>query len=362
MKAILVRAPNWIGDQILAFPFYHYLRKSYPGARIIAACPPWVADVQFRHLVNHVIRLPKPESASLWDRFAAIEGGVRDLRAVEDEFDLAISLPNSFGAAWFIWRSGALVKRGYLADGRGVLLNDGIPMGAGQTLHRAQAYLNLLPDAARRNCKRHAEFWGVAPENELDPFIPGELERFDAAIAWPTADPLDPPTRKFWILAPGATADSRRWGLDRFARLAKQVHADTGWQGLVIGGEAEKEGGARLAGDPDLGLLDWTGLGSVSKYWRCFSEARLTICNESGLAHVAALCGSPVQIVCGAADPKRTKPVGPGAVQVAINAVDCWPCEKNICLLKDDAARNQCLRGIEPDRVWEEARRVARKN
>ena len=28
IKKLLVRAPNWIGDQVLAFPFFHYLRKA----------------------------------------------------------------------------------------------------------------------------------------------------------------------------------------------------------------------------------------------------------------------------------------------------------------------------------------------
>lgn len=50
-QKILVRAPNWIGDQILAYPFFHHLRAGYPGAQITAVCQPWVASVQFRHLV-----------------------------------------------------------------------------------------------------------------------------------------------------------------------------------------------------------------------------------------------------------------------------------------------------------------------
>ena len=54
---ILVRAPNWIGDQVLAFPFFHHLRKAYPKAHIAAVCVPWVENVQFKTLVDEVIVL-----------------------------------------------------------------------------------------------------------------------------------------------------------------------------------------------------------------------------------------------------------------------------------------------------------------
>ena len=30
-QKILIRAPNWIGDQILAYPCFQYLRAGYPS-------------------------------------------------------------------------------------------------------------------------------------------------------------------------------------------------------------------------------------------------------------------------------------------------------------------------------------------
>ena len=74
-QKILIRAPNWIGDQILAYPCFQYLRAGYPTAQITAVCQPWVASVQFRHLVDEVYVLPQPTGTSAWARARALGSG-----------------------------------------------------------------------------------------------------------------------------------------------------------------------------------------------------------------------------------------------------------------------------------------------
>lgn len=103
-------------------------------------------------------------------------------------------------------------------------------------------------------------------------------------------------------------------------------------------------------------LLDFTALGPPSCLWKIFRQSRFTVSNDSGLAHIAALAGAFVQIVWGAGDPLRTRPLGPGRVQVAVNPVDCWPCEKNSC--QQSASLNlQCLLGLKPETIWKEIER-----
>lgn len=353
-----MRAPNWIGDQVLAFPFFHYLRKAYPNAHIASVCVPWVSDIQFRGLVDEVIALERP-GAGAWEKFKQLNSQSKKI-AQAGPWDLAISLPNSFSAAWLLRRVGAERRRGYKFEGRGVLLNERIPMPdeTFEIHHRAQAYVDLLPDEAKptRSVK---EFWGVLPENELDDPIPGELQHFDPEKHWP-AERVEKPKGLYWILAPGATADSRRWPLEYFIQLARLITEQTTLTGVIVGGPKEAPIAERLCQFEELNLVDYTARGSVASLSSLFSGAEFTVTNESGLAHVAALCGSLVQIVCGAADPRRTRPVGPGLVQVSLNAVECWPCERNTC--SQPVEKNiQCLRGIKPESVWEEIKRGLRK-
>jgi heptosyltransferase-2 len=357
MSSILVRSPNWIGDQVLAYPFHHYLRQAYPSSRITAVCVPWVEDLQFRNLVDEVVVLEKPAGPGLLDRFRVLEDCARRLRAA-GPWDLAFSLPNSFSAAWLLYRAGARRRRGYRVDGRGLLLDEAVAWDPSPERHRAQAYVDLLPERARPD-RPAREFWGIPPENDLEPGVEGVLERFDAPAAWRGFEPVQPPAGPYWVLAPGATAESRRWPLEYFVQLASRVREQTGWTGAIVGGPKEAPLADELGRDARLGLVDYTARGPVPVLSRLFAGARFTVCNESGLAHVAALCGSPVQIVCGAADPRRTRPLGPGRVQVAINPVECWPCERNFCD-QPPGLKIQCLRGIAPESIWEEIRRGIR--
>lgn len=355
---ILVRSPNWIGDQILAFPFFYYLRRAFPKAHICVVCVPWVKDVQFKGLVDEVFTLDRPAESHLFAKLSALEKSAARAREMAP-WDLGISLPNSFSAAWFLFRAGVKKRRGYAADGRGFLLTDPIPLDR-EVQHRADSYVKLLENISQ-NTKTHLKempakkFWGVLPENDLDSGIPGILKSFNAQKEWKQNTVFECPSEPYWIMAPGTTAESRRWPLDRFATLARLIQEETGWKGLIVGGQSESELAHRLLQDPTLKLEDWTARGSVGSYWKLFQNARFTVCNDSGLGHVASLCGSPVQVVWGAGNPKRTEPIGPGKVKILFNPVDCWPCESNICF-QPDGRKLECLKGIEPEALWKEIR------
>jgi len=385
VKTILVRAPNWIGDQILSYPFFHFLREAYPSAQITVACPPWVQSVQFRNLVNQVILLPRPREASFLSRLDALEKGAEILRGM-GPWDLGITLPNSFSTAWFLLRAGARFRVGYATEARGLLLNGSVKWeksaqkalpGAPSRSHRSEAYLGLLQagdaklvnkfargdalgpvnklDQPRRvrDSRCGKDFWGIPALNHLDPGVPGIISTFDAESAWPDAEPLDPPPGPYWVLAPGSTAESRRWPPRYFADLARKIAEEKGWTGLVVGGISESDMAAEWERDRDLKLLDWTGRGTPASYWKVFKNAQLSVCNDSGLAHVASLCGSPVQVTWGGGNPLITEPIGPGRVQIAMNPVDCWPCERNTCNLVLEK-KLECLKGIYADAVWKD--------
>lgn len=338
MKRILVRAPNWIGDQIMAYPFYRELRARNPSAWIAVVCTEWVQDIQFRGFVDEVLVLPRRKGDSLFRTILTLIRFSSHLKK-RGPWDLGISLPNSFGAALLFLLSGVATRRGYDADARGWLLQERLEFPRDSSTHRAQAYLGLLPGPVPPY--EGQEFWHRSGEFSFDPYV-----------HWPEVEPLEPPEGAYFILAPGATADSRRWTVEQFADLTESLMARHGLKAVVVGGSAEKEIAATLF-RRGVQIEDYTGKGWVAAHWKLFRGARFTVCNESGLAHVAALCGSRVQIVCGAADPRRTRPIGPGAVQVKVNPLDCWPCERNLCRF-EDSRKNRCLKGIHPAHVLEE--------
>lgn len=346
---ILVRSPNWIGDQILAFPFFFFLRRAYPRARIAVSCVNWVESIQYRHLINDVFVIPKAADSSLLARWRALEEGARELRRA-GSWDLGFALPNSFSSAWLLFRAGVRARYGWNTDGRSLFLNRGQPLQ--DHLHRAESYVALLPGKDRPTGPLQ-EFWGLPAENELDSDIPGVLASFDWSSAW-GKNQLTPPREPYWVLAPGSAAPSRRWDVSKFTQLARAIREGTGLKGVIVGGVSEAPLAAQLAEDRSLQLTDLTAQGPVSQLAEVFAGARFTVANDSGLAHVASLCGSFVHIVWGAGDPKRTSPMGPGRVRMSLNPVDCWPCERNSCAQLEANRQYSCIQGIEPQRVWEE--------
>ena len=342
MKRILLRSPNWIGDQVLAYPFYRTLRDYYPKAWITAVCTAWVKDIQFRGLVDEVIVFPKNKDASLLQSVVTLKNFSKILKE-KGPWDLGIALPNSFSSGLLLKLAGAVQRRGYNTDARGMFLTQKLEWNPSPSVHRAQAYLNLLqpegiPSFDARN------YWTTSEERS-----------FDSVRYWPDANPIEPPREDYFLVAPGATAESRRWSVDQFSALIEDVYDRYGFRGVVIGGKAEKSIANEML-KRGLPVVDFTAMGSVAALWKLFRHAHFTLCNESGLAHVASLCGSKVHIVCGAADPKRTQPMGPGPVQVSFNPIECWPCERNVCKFTDSRV-NQCLKGISPSRVVEEIER-----
>lgn len=359
IRSIIVRSPNWIGDQILAYPFFYSLRQIFPKAHIAAVCTEWVKDVQFKKCVNEVVVLPSMKEKSVFEKISALGELARTLKKSRT-WDLGMTLPNSFSSAYLIWKVGARHRVGYATEGRGIFLNRAQKWNPDPAIHRAQSYLNLLKslDVPVVSINR---FWTQDAPNELDQPIPGVLDQFSAKQEWASPSlSLPASVKDYWVLAPGATADSRRWPAEYFLGLSDLIWEKLKIPGVIVGGPSEVTLAQELIrGRPEAQFVDLTSQGVVSQLAGIFERAKFSVCNESGLAHVAALCGSPVQIVCGAANPNRTAPTGPGRVRISINPVECWPCEKNHCFQPQDE-KIKCLRGISPQRVFEEVCSVAR--
>ena len=102
-RRLLVVAPNWLGDAVMALPAIADLRRAFPSARLVVAARASVAAMfDLAPGIDEVITLE-------WKRQR-----VRDRRRVatptsqrlrEAGCDAAILLPNSFASAWLVWRA-----------------------------------------------------------------------------------------------------------------------------------------------------------------------------------------------------------------------------------------------------------------
>ncbi|MBI4476519.1 MAG: lipopolysaccharide heptosyltransferase II, partial [Acidobacteria bacterium] len=335
---LLVVAPNWLGDAVMAIPVVHELRRHDAAAEIVVAARPHVASI-FEHVdgVNRVIATPD----RAWrngDRRGEIEQ-LREVRA-----DVALLLPNSFRSAWTVWKADVPERWGYRRDLRGRLLTKAVdPPRKG--LHQAEYYLELL---------RRLGWPAGSPHPVLHV---GEAMREQGrellrAAGWDTVMPLVG-------IAPGAAYGSaKRWPLGHVARLVELLHNQTSAIGVLFASPQETEIVAAIERElrGTRRAVNLAGRTDLRQLMAAASWCRTFVSNDSGAMHIASALGLPVIAVFGPTREYETGPLSagagaPGSV-VLTNPVWCRPCMLRACPID-----HRCMTGITPERVLEQVKK-----
>ena len=114
------------------------------------------------------------------------------------------------------------------------------------------------------------------------------------------------------VVHAGAAYASRRWPAERFAEVAHRLAAD-GFE-VVLTGSAEEAGLAedvrRRAGLPGSAVL--AGRTDLAALAALVAGARLVVCGDTGVAHLATACTTPSVLLFGPTSPARWGPARPG--------------------------------------------------
>ncbi len=342
MKRLVILAPNWLGDAVMALPAIADVRRSAPEASIAIAARPAIAPL-FRLVpgVDEIIVLSSP---------GAIRR-VADWRTVGDDlaeggFDSALLLPNSIHAAVLATRAGIPERWGYRGGWRGRLLTRAIARPS--AVHQVVWYQHLVEALGFANGP-------VEPRLQVPREARADAARLLKEDGWDGQAPLV-------ALAPGAAyGGAKRWPPDYFGELASMLAAD-GVSCVIVGGSAdaataadvthafsrerERNGGRKgrlhnLVGRTDLSVL--AGITTL---------CRTLVTNDSGAMHLAAAAGLGVTAVFGPTDDRATRPLGDQHT-VLTHPVWCRP-----CMLRECPLDHRCLRGVGVSAVLASARRA----
>lgn len=332
---VLVRAPNWLGDAVMALPALSHLADLLPGARISVLAVARVAPLFWhRPEVAEVITYPpRPPSGPLGPWLQALA------RLRRRHFDLAVLFPNSFESAFTVWLLGVPQRLGYATDGRGLLLNPALwGWRHLDRLHQVYRHLGLL--AA----------WGEPPTPRL-PHIPLESGERDRAREMAAAGGWRP-DRPLIGLSPGAAyGTAKQWPPERFAAVAEALRAETGAHIVLLGGGGDVTASRMVAGCMAAPPQDLTGRTDLRQALALSGCLDLLVTNDSGLMHAAAALGTPLVAVFGPTDPITTGPFTSQADLVSEPAA-CAP-----CLLRHCPTDHRCMLAVTPAAVLAAARR-----
>ncbi|NKY98760.1 glycosyltransferase family 9 protein [Nocardiopsis alborubida] len=110
------------------------------------------------------------------------------------------------------------------------------------------------------------------------------------------------------IVHPGAASGSRRWPAERFARVAGELSA-SGLRVLVTGSQNETALAERVAEAAGLGGRSvLAGRTSLDLLARLVSQARLVVCGDTGVGHLATAYGTPSVRLFGPVSPELWGP------------------------------------------------------
>jgi heptosyltransferase-2 len=330
---LLVVAPSWIGDTVLAQSLFVMLKRRAPGTRIEVLAPEWCLPLLARMpQVDEAIAAPFAHGRlMLGARFDL----ARRLRA--RKYTQAIVLPNSWKSALVPFLAGIPHRTGWLGEQRHGLLNDWRRMNRQDLPMTVQQFVALaLPAEAR------------VPEDLPRPAL--EVRAPDVEVALRELQ-LQRPAGRLLALCPGAEyGPAKRWPAEYFAAVARawtaKFNEDMGGAVWLFGSQKDAPVTAQVNEHARDGCVDLAGRTTLTQAIDLLSLADAVVTNDSGLMHVAASLDRRVIALYGSSDPGMTPPMNERAV-VLRTGIACSPCFKRECPL----GHFKCMRDLSPERV-----------
>ena len=329
---VVLRAPNWLGDAVLALPAMAAVRAHFASTHLTIAAPASVAAL-FREgsdaYPDAVVTLPSSHRETI----TALRAG---------RFDIAVLFPNSFRSAWQMRRAGIPERWGYARSSRGWMLTRAAQRPAGTRgqgpEHHVDYYRNLVRGL------------GI-PCDDVPPRVEATPRSRESArrVLGPWADDPAP----FVIVAPGAAyGQAKQWPPDRMAALMVRLMRDRGLRIILVGAGHDREAGMQIdahiraeASASSINVRNLIGQTDLGTLVALAEQARVCITNDSGAMHVASATGCPIVVPFGPTDERVTRPVGRAEVLTA--DVFCRPCH-----LRDCPIDHRCMRRITVDQMF----------
>lgn len=313
---LLVRSPNWLGDACMAFPAVRAMRTGRPDLKLTIFGPEKLRDLwEAQPGVDRYIGKDNKEG---------LFSVARRIKQTGIYFDTGLLLTNSTRSTLELKLGGIERLVGYTGSFRSKFLRHKIrePKAKGPPIHHTHRYLHL------------AKAVGSEVSGAL---VPSREPRAGSGGL------------KIGICAGAEYGQAKRWLLDRFAEVMKQVSSQrAGLEWAFYGAPGEAAMGEQLSvlvGD----AVKHTNLVGKTRLAELITQLRgcdLLVTNDTGTMHLAAALGVPTVSIFGSTEPVLTGPLGDQHTVIR-HQVPCSPCFKRECPF----GHYECMTKITPERV-----------
>ncbi len=332
-KILLIKL-SAVGDVIHTIPVLNKLRRRYPAAQVDWLVTPAIAEL-LRHnpAISNVIEFARDDWSKPWTLtpFVSYARLAAKLRA--NAYDLVVDMHGQFRTAVFALATGAPVRIGFdrprarvwdasprtfsadarkhawhgAREGSWLAYTHHIPVPT-LDLHAVDRYLSVGPMLGFED----------GPPDFSFPVPPAAGARVDALLRQ-----HDIAGAPLVTMAPGTIWETKHWGSDKFAEVARHF-LQKGFAVALMGTRRERvvcEDVARLA----PGVIDVAGETTLTELAALVRRSTISVTNDSGPMHLAVALNRPVVSVFGPTDPIWIGPYG-RADAVLRAGVPCSPC------------------------------------
>jgi ADP-heptose:LPS heptosyltransferase len=293
-RVVVLRALQ-LGDLLCAVPAFRALRTALPGARIALVGLPWAADFvsRFHAYLDEFIEFPG--YPGLPERAVDVRGIPPFLQAIQRRgFDLAVQMQGD----------GTITNGLVSLFGARLTAGFSLPGGAQHAGAHLAVYPAWLPEP-RRHLYLVEWLTGIAGPDDLEfPIRPDEEDEWGRLWA---AEGLR--ARGYACLHAGARDPNRRWPVERFVEVASDL-VGRGLRVVLTGdGPDECARAQQIASACTSPVTDLSGRISLGALAAVVRDARVLVCNDTGVSHLAAALRTPSVIVFRTTDPDRWAPL-----------------------------------------------------
>ena len=335
-KRILVIRYRFLGDTILTVPFLRNLRRHYPAARIDVLVGPQSGLVlQGCPYINNLIEF----DTTRFHKYDQGEGEkksffsyVKSLRA--ERYDTVFVLKRSFSSTLLAYLSGAKERIGYGGGLKSMLLTTSVLWNKNK--HEVESTLDVLRQDNIPVVDNYLEAWTTREEIFA---AKAALSELDSKLM------ID--KQKYLLIHAAAAHPDKMYPKAAWAKIIQTLHDQHGFTPVLSGAPTDAKLNEDIIDLAGVNCLNLAGKLSIRESMALYKLMQLSICVDSGPAHLSAAVGTPTLAIFGPTDPQRWRPFGPVHGAIFDDQLFCRPC--NYHKTCDD--RRQCLTELDPQAV-----------
>ena len=323
-----------LGDMLCAVPALRALKQGWPDARLTLIGLPWARELVSRlWMVDDFIAFPGfpglPESTP---NLPALPGFLN--RMQHERFDLLVQMHGSGQLTNALLAAcGAQHVAGFFGPGAYIPEPPRFtPWPSGHEIERLLALVDAL---------------GLPRQGTALEFPLRDTDRAELAALWPESS-----TTPYVCVHPGAQLPSRRWPPERFAAVADGLAA-RGLAVVLTGTQDEAALVAQVERAMRWPAVNLAGRTTLWTLGALVERARLVVCNDTGISHIAAALGTHSVVVSCGGEAARWAPLDSHRHTVLWQPVPCRPCSFERC-----PYGHECATAITPSMVLEAAQRA----